>query len=553
MNQPTLGAFLFSCLSRAGIFNVFGVPGDYNFSILDELGRHPELSFIGCRNELNAGYAADAFARLKGISALLTTFGVGELSACNAIAGSNSESVPVVHIVGAPPSMDQSAHKLMHHSLMDGNFDTFRKVYESLTAYAAAITLENASYEIPKALHMAQTQKKPVYLTLPNDLITKPIHAHAESWPAPATTASSLAEAAAHAGRLLKGSSRTVLLTDVKVLRYGLENAVRLLAEKLHLPAASMVYGKGSFDETHPNYIGMYSAGCGEESVRRAVENADCVIAVGLVWADTNTASFTAKLDFAKTIQINPDNVRIGEAMYAGIQAPDMMDALMQLQIVQAAPVPAAAFPYDLPQGQPDDDLAAANYYPLFQQFIQEGDVVVVETGTLFDGMSQLKLPRNVTYVAQGGWQAIGYATPAAFGACIAAPDRRVLLFTGDGSIHLTAQEISSMLEHQCKPILFILNNGLYVVENYLNVDAVNPGYNVIPKWDFSKLPEAFGGDAFTATARTVAELRDAMRQAAAECRSRLCMIELIPGNPMDAPPFLVKSRAILEAQKKNR
>lgn len=116
MNQPTLGAFLFSCLSRAGISDVFGVPGDYNFSILDELGRHPELGFIGCRNELNAGYAADAFARLKGISALLTTFGVGELSACNAIAGSNSESIPVVHIVGAPPSMDQSAHKLMHHS-----------------------------------------------------------------------------------------------------------------------------------------------------------------------------------------------------------------------------------------------------------------------------------------------------------------------------------------------------------------------------------------------------------------------------------------------------
>lgn len=150
-----------------------------------------------------------------------------------------------------------------------------------------------------------------------------------------------------------------------------------------------------------------------------------------------------------------------------------------------------------------------------------------------------------MTYITQGGWQSIGYATPSTFGACIAAPERRVLLFTGDGSLQLTAQEISSMLANDCKPIIFVLNNCGYTIEKYLNVKTENQLYNQIPNWEYTKLPEAFGESAFTAVVKTNKELDDAIKQA--EGANKLCIIEMIINNPLDAPEYMVKMREYLK------
>lgn len=112
MENRTLGQYLYDCLKGEGITEIFGVPGDYNFSLLDTLEEYEGIEFINGRNELNVGYAADAYARVKGISALITTFGVGEMSACNAVAGAYSEDVPLIHIVGSPKSMMQKRRRL---------------------------------------------------------------------------------------------------------------------------------------------------------------------------------------------------------------------------------------------------------------------------------------------------------------------------------------------------------------------------------------------------------------------------------------------------------
>lgn len=108
--------YLFRRLHQVGIRAVHGVPGDYNLVALDYLPK-AGLKWVGNVNELNAGYAADGYARVKGISAIITTFGVGELSAINAIAGAFSEYVPVVHIVGTPSTISQRDGMLLHHTL----------------------------------------------------------------------------------------------------------------------------------------------------------------------------------------------------------------------------------------------------------------------------------------------------------------------------------------------------------------------------------------------------------------------------------------------------
>ncbi|MWV42896.1 alpha-keto acid decarboxylase family protein [Paenibacillus sp. HJL G12] len=552
--SKTLGEYLYDRLKEEGITDIFGVPGDYNFTLLDTLERCAGIRFVNGRNELNSGYAADAYARLNGISALITTFGVGEMSACNAIAGANSEHVPIIHIVGSPPDKDQKERKLMHHTLMNGDYDVFRKVYEPITAYTAVLTPENAAIEIPNAIQIAKQQKKPVYLVVADDLVTKPIMAHhVTAIPQEMTNPTTMKAAVEHIKHMLNQSKNTVILADVKTMRFHLQEYVRKLAESMNVPVASTLFGKGAFDESHPLFLGMYGGAFGSPEVRTAVENADCVITVGLVWADTNTANFTAQLNPLRTVDIQPDRVKVGAAEYPSVMAADILLALQKVGYKEDSAANPSPAPYDPMVGNPDDPLSAASYYPRFQRMLKEGDVVVVETGTFFYGMSQVKLPRGVTYIAEGGWQSIGYATPSAYGACIAAPTRRVLLFTGDGSLQLTAQEISSMLYYGCKPIIFVLNNDGYTIEKYLNVKTENQTYNKIPKWSYTKLAEAFGGDAYTVTVRTNRELDDAISRAEQECSRELCIIEMIVSDPMDGPDYMHKMRDYMEKQEKQR
>lgn len=553
-SQKTVGQYLFDCLKLEGITEIFGIAGDYNFTLLDTLECYKGIRFIEGRNELNAGYSADGYARIKGMSALITTFGVGELSACNAIAGANSEHVPIIYIVGAPPENDQKEHKLMHHTLMDGNFDVFRNMYEQITAYSAVLTPENAKIEIPAAIQIAKEKKKLVYLVVADDLVTKPIKNRVEPTEERSTSnLKTLHAAVNHVHKLLDRAHRPVILVDIKTMRFGLQAAVQQLADTMNVPVATMMYGKGGFDENHPNYVGIYLGSFGDSEVQSKVENADCIIAIGMVLADTNTASFTAKLNQLITVNIQPDMVKIAEAEYPNVFATDMLLALQNVGYKGQGLVEKMSFPYDQLNTNTDAPLIAANYYPRFQQMLKEEDIVVVETGTFYYGMAEVRLPSDVVYIGQGGWQSIGYATPSAFGAIMAVPERRVFLFTGDGALQLTAQEISTMLYYGCKPIIFVLNNDGYTIEKYLNVKTKNQKYNKIPQWSYTKLAEVFGGDALTATVRTYGELDQAIKQDEIESTEKLCIIEMIVKDPMDASRYMKKMRNYMEKQEMQR
>jgi indolepyruvate decarboxylase len=549
-NRKSLGEYLFDCLKEEGITEIFGIPGDYNFSLLDTLERYEGVRFINNINELNAGYAADGYARVKGLGAFITTFGVGEMSACNSVAGAYSENVPVIHIVGSPKSTYQKEKRLLHHTLMDGNYDVFHRMYKNITGYTAVLTPENAELEIPAAIHQAKTQKKPVYLVVAIDLVTKPILRHHPQPPQPSVTKQNKLRAAIQqAEQMLKDAKRAVILVDSKAIRYGLQNKIQELAEMMNVPVATVMQGKSGFNESHPQYIGMYSGAFGDEEIRKTVEGADCIIAVGLTWSDTNSAKSTAQIPSEKLINILPFSVKIGEASYMEVLAEDMLYSIGEIGYHQESLQAEARFNYEGVTESTDDPLSAEAYYPIFQNMLKENDIIIAETGTFAYGMAQVKLPAGAMYIAQGGWQSIGYAVPAAFGACIAAENRRVLIFTGDGSLQLTVQEISSMLKNRCTPIIFILNNHGYTIEKYLNVQTENQKYNQIPNWNYTKLAEAFGGEAHTASVQTSSELNSAIKQAEEQYGNKLSIIELIVKNPMDAPEYLQKMRSYMKKQ----
>src|SRR5215471_12292149 len=169
MKEP-IGNFLLRRLQEAGVRHIFGVPGDYNLELMQQLEDRGEPAWIGNCNELNASYATDAYARINGIGALSVTHGVGALSAINGIAGAYSEHVPVILISGSLPLRSIQRGDLMHHTLADRDKGNFYRMFVEVTEAQARVTPENAVAEIDRLILTAWRRKLPVYLELPSDI-----------------------------------------------------------------------------------------------------------------------------------------------------------------------------------------------------------------------------------------------------------------------------------------------------------------------------------------------------------------------------------------------
>jgi len=165
--KPTPATVIEHVLARlkaVGISEVFGVAGDFAFSVDDAVVKSPGVDWVGCCNELNAAYAADGYARIRGVGAISTTYGVGELSAINGIAGAYAERIPVFHLVSMPNISTQVARRLVHHTLGNGEFDFFRKMAEPVVCASAVMTPQNVAYETERLIAEALYHRRPVYM-----------------------------------------------------------------------------------------------------------------------------------------------------------------------------------------------------------------------------------------------------------------------------------------------------------------------------------------------------------------------------------------------------
>ena len=158
MKQVTVGSYLAQRLEEVGVRDYFAIPGDFNLSLLDELLKNPRLKMINCCNELNAGYAADGYAREKGVAALVLTFGVGGLSAVNAVAGAYAEDLPVIVVSGGPNVNSLMENRILHHTLArpEDGYKFVLEVYKEITAHAVVIReASTAAFRIDEAIRIA--------------------------------------------------------------------------------------------------------------------------------------------------------------------------------------------------------------------------------------------------------------------------------------------------------------------------------------------------------------------------------------------------------------
>jgi indolepyruvate decarboxylase len=530
---PTVAEYVLDRLADLGIDRVFGVPGDYAFPFDDAIEASERLQWIVCANELNAAYAADGYARIKGVSILSTTYGVGELSAINGVMGARAQRLPVFHIVGAPSTRIQKQGLITHHTLGDGVFNQFQHLSAAACCVTAHLTPDNVVSEMERVISEALRLSAPAYITVPMDLAKMPIIGIPVKGQTLAkikrvkSDPESLSAALNFVIEKINAAKSIVALPTYLVGNYGLRESLLAFLSQTEISFATTPMDKGIVSESHPQYLGIYSgAWSNPEGLNVAVEGADLVLDIGgVVFEDFNTTFWSSNISPQKLLTLGDHFVRLGDTIFTGVALEDMLKGLTaNLKVLPKFEFSSSLSPWSL-QAEPSQPTSSANLYSRIQKMLRPGDVYVVETGSCTIHSTPMLLPKDVGFQTQTLWGSIGWATPAAMGICMANQQGRTILITGDGSHQLTANEIGVMGRYGIRPIIFVLNNGLYGVEIVLSEKG--PSYDDLAPWHYAQIPAAMGCDKwFSARVCTVAELDNAI--ACAQAHDGASYIEIM-------------------------
>ena len=531
----SVGDYLARRLEQAGVRHYFTVPGDFTLVLLDQLLKNPRLQLVGCCNELNAGYAAEGYARSNGVAALVVTYSVGGLSALNAVACAYAEDLPIIVISGGINSDSEADGHVIHHALGEVRYDYQRQIYEHVTAGAFAVRrLEAAPAVIDRAIATALRRRKPVYLEIDCNLaaLEVPVPTRRDFPTVRASDLSALADAVAHAAEVLAGATRPVLVAGPRIRAPKVQAAFRKLADAAGYAVAAQPAAKGMFPEDHPAYTGLYWGPVSSPGVASLVESADAYLFAGGLLSDYSTVGYSALIDPKKLLLANPDDVRLPGAHYTGVAIADFLAALAEKVRPNRASLDefllaSDGSPARASGGSPDPSapLTTRSLFAKVESLLRDQTALLVETGdSWFNGL-KLRLPRGCRFEIQFQAGSIGWCVPATLGYELGCQKpTRVISMIGDGSFQLTAQEISTMVRYGTRPIVVLINNRGYTIEAEIH-DGV---YNRIKNWDYAGLMEVFNaedGKGLGLHAATVGELDHAMDRALAH--DGPCLIEV--------------------------
>ncbi|MBI3879637.1 MAG: alpha-keto acid decarboxylase family protein [Verrucomicrobia bacterium] len=508
--SPAIGEYLLQRLHEHNVRHVFGIPGDYVLGFCDQIVASP-LRFINTCDEQGAGFAADAYARVRGLGAVCVTYCVGGLKVANTTAEAFAEKSPVIVISGAPGMQEREKNPLLHHKVRD--FDTQKKVFEQLTVASAVLDdPQTARREIDRVLQAAWRYKRPAYLELPRDMISqRGTGAHRHAVIHEKSDPHALREAVAEAVAMLNRAKRPVILADVEVHRFGLQDLLLRLARRANLPVAATILGKSVIGEHHPFYLGVYEGAMGREEVRRYVEESDCVLMPGFFMTDINLGVFTARLDLARAIVATSEKLSIRYHNFEGVRLDDFLRGLLRAplrrRVLPNIPRPHPPAPFTPVRGK------AVTVRRLFQRlnaFLDKDTVVVADVGDALFGAADLFIRERTEFLGPAYYASMGFAVPAGVGAQLANPRLRPLVLVGDGAFQMTGMELATAARYGLNPIVVVLNNHGYGTERHINEGP----YNDVHPWEFHRVPEVLGAGRGHLV-RTEEELDAALRAAA--------------------------------------
>ncbi|KAJ5670396.1 pyruvate decarboxylase [Penicillium maclennaniae] len=592
--------FEYLCLriKQIGIRSVHGVPGDFNLEALDYIQKCG-LQWVGSCNELNAGYAADGYARINGISALMTVMGVGELSAINAIAG-----MFLIHIVGKPSRQAQREKFCTHHTLGDGDFTLFEDMSRKVSCMTACIdNIQTAPALIDEAIRTCWIQSRPVFLFVSSDMISAPVSRELLKIRPPLDRMITHDDILQHDTLVktvvdeIRNASRPVALVGGYGISHGAKKQLNGFLRALGIPVLTTASGIGIVDRTLPHYKGLYVGSSSLEGILKLIKPADLIISIGNIPSDLSSSSLKGIVENPRLIDIRRTTTKVECQNFENIHISSVLIALTETLNHGLVPMSrsfcvdhdekyeffAASLAktdeqIDTSKGNKMKDLglqflnclrnaaiiprrisfirswifsrALKGRTPITHDWLwsnlgnwlQEGDILLTEAGTASFGIWNTTLPPNIIFLAQYMWASIGYTVGACQGAALATrdssyPRRRTILFIGDGSFQFSCQELSTIIRLGLKPIIFVICNNGFTIERLIHGEEQE--YNDIQPWDHRLLPAAFGAAPGTYETHRVETREHLLDLWGCKTFNDCSVLQVSANSPLFNPPLL--------------
>jgi TPP-dependent 2-oxoacid decarboxylase len=495
----SIGNYLIERLYNYGVRHIFGVPGDFILGFFNQL-MESKIKVINTCDEQAAGFAADAYARINGLGVVCVTYCVGGLKVVNPTAEAFAEKSPLVIISGSPGIKERRKDPLLHHKVK--NFDTQSKVFEEITVASVIINNpQTAAQEIDRILNAALSYKRPVYIELPRDIVSVDIFLDASSnntdpqmdHDQEKSDPTILSEALHETIDMINSSTRPVIVAGVEIQRFGLQNELLHLIEKLKIPVSSTILSKSVISELHPLYLGVYEGALGHDSVREYVESSDCLILLGALMTDIDLGGFTAKIDQKRSIYINSEKFSVRYHNYEEISLKDFIVTLIESTDIKERiefinnPMSHNPESFCAIKGQ---KITIKRLFQCINSFLKDDMIVLADIGDALFGGTDLVIHRKTEFLSPAYYASMGFAVPASIGTQLANPKLRPLVIVGDGAFQMTGMEISTALRFNLNPIVIVLNNGGYGTERSI----LDGSFNDIPTWQYNLIPKIVGG-----------------------------------------------------------
>ncbi len=539
--MTTLGQYLIDALHEQGVEYTFGVPGDFVIGLYDIFEKDGRIKPIVMTHEPGAGFAADAYARGKGLGVAMVTYCVGGLNCVNPVAGAYAEKSPLLVISGGPGISERKKNALLHHKVK--TFETQRKVYEEVCCRASIIrSAEEGPRIIADTIAAVRRLNRPGYIEIPRDLykaevsevpvLQKPLRIDPEAW------CESIGEATA----MLNRAADPVIIVGIEVHRLRIADKIRQLAVKIGAPLVSTLESK-SVLPSH-EVLGVYAGALSShQQVRDRVEKSDCVLMLGAFMTEFDLGVYTAKLDPRRTVAVSTERCQISYHEYPSVPLGPFVDALLADPNIRThAPRPGVGEPSQpAPQSpNPDDKITIKSLYRMLDARLREDHVVVCDVGDCLFAAIDLSVPAEGGLMALANYTSMGFGVPGAVGAELATK-RRPIVLTGDGAFQMTGMELSTAARYGLAPIVIVLDNA-----RYLTLNDVIPGeFNQIPRWDYQKVMDAIcPGRGFRV--ETVGQFAEAFEAALAVRQPALLDVILAPDDQSE-----VLSRFVVELAKR--
>jgi indolepyruvate decarboxylase len=524
----TVSDYLLTRLKQSGLEHLFAVPGDYASPFLDALDADKDIERVPNINELGSGYAADGYARYKGIGAACVQYGVGTFSLLNCTAGSFVERVPVAVISASPSTKDraleQSEAILFHHST--GNLRADQIVFQNVTVDSVIIEdPEKAPEQIDRAITLMLTHRKPIYIEVLNNVWSMKCAApKGKLAPVEMTSdAASLAAALDAAFERLDAAKLPILWAGVEIQRYGLQDTLQQIVDASGWYFTTTSLGKTVLDENQKQFIGTYAGPASPAKTWDAMCAADCVLALGTIITDDYLNIMNSS--FGKMIEVNDEEARIGYQYYHDVAMKDFLEGILSRLKEKKRKPRKYTLPKTKPEepykAQPKDRLTYNIFYHELSNFLKKekmlNDIALIlgESTSLYVFGNLFGLPQN-SFVAQAAWGSLGHETGCALGVALGS-GKRPFVVAGDGGFRMICQELSSMAYHKCNAVVFVMSNNVYAIEQaFVDIKAFTPKgsfapFDVLPEWDYMALAKSFGAKGFRAS--TVEDLRGILSQ----------------------------------------